>query len=65
MLNDDYLKLFDENRNLVPILSIEGDEEVTDSRRGKGVYSQLVDSMNLMKKNNIIFGASLTFTKGN
>ena len=65
MLNEDYLKLLDDNRNLVPILSIEGNEEVTDSRRGKGVYKQLVDSMGLMKKNNIIFGASLTFTKGN
>lgn len=65
MINDDYLKLFDKNRNLVPILSIEGDEEVTDSRRGEGVYSKLVDSMELMNKNNIIFGASLTFTKGN
>ena len=65
MLNDDYLKLFDNNRNLVPILSIEGDEKITDSRRGKGVYKKLVDSMELMKKNNIIFGASLTFTKGN
>lgn len=65
MLNDGYLKLFDDNRNLVPILSIEGDEEITDSRRGEGIYSQLVDSMELMKKKNIIFGASLTFTKGN
>ena len=65
LLNKDYLKLFDENRNLVPIFSIEGDEEVTDSRRGDGVYSQLLNSMDLMKRNNIIFGASLTFTKGN
>ena len=65
LLNKDYLKLFDENRNLVPIFSIEGDEEVTDSRRGDGVYSQLLTSMDLMKRNNIIFGASLTFTKGN
>lgn len=65
LLNDDYLKLLDENRNLVPILSIEGDEKVTDSRRGNGVYRQLMDSMNVMKKKNIIFGASLTFTKGN
>lgn len=65
MLNDDYLKLLDDNRNLVPILSIEGDEEVTDSRRGEGVYTQLVESMAAMRKNNIAFGASLTFTKGN
>lgn len=65
LLNDDYLKLFDDNRNLVPILSIEGDEEVTDSRRGKGVYNQLIESMKLMNDKNIIFGASLTFTKEN
>lgn len=65
MLNKDYLKLFDENRNLVPILSIEGNEESTDSRRGKGVYKQLIDSMDLMMKKNVIFGSSLTFTKNN
>ena len=65
LLSNDYLRLFDENRNLVPILSIEGDEEITDSRRGKGVYNSLLNSMDLMKRNNIIFGASLTFTKGN
>ena len=65
MLDDDYFKLLDDNRNLVPILSIEGSEEVTDSRRGKGVYSQLIESMKLMNKKNIIFGASLTFTKEN
>ncbi len=43
MLDEDYLKLLDKHRNIVPILSIEGDEEVTDSRRGEGVYSKLVD----------------------
>ncbi len=65
LLDDDYFKLLDDNRNLVPILSIEGGEAVTDSRRGKGVYSQLIESMKLMNKKNIIFGASLTFTKEN
>lgn len=65
LLDDDYLKLLDKNRNLVPILSIEGDEEITDSRRGNGIYRQLVNSMESMKKKNIIFGASITFTKDN
>lgn len=65
LLNEDYLRLFYENRNLVPIFSIEGDEEVTDSRRGKGVYNHLLNSMELMKRRNIIFGSSLTFTKEN
>ena len=65
MLDEDYYDLLDKNRNLVPVLSIEGNEDVTDFRRGKGVYRQLIDSMEYMKKNNIIFGASITFTKGN
>lgn len=65
MLNKDYLKLLDNNRNLIPILSIEGDEKITDLRRGYGVYAQVVDSMNRMQKKNMIFGASLTFTRGN
>lgn len=65
VLNKDYLKLFDDNRNLVPIISIEGNEEITDLRRGEGVYAKIVDSMELMSNNDIIFGASLTFTKGN
>lgn len=65
MIDDDTLKLFDDNRNLVPVLSIEGDEKTTDSRRGKGIYRQIIKSMEEMNKRNIIFGASLTFTKGN
>ena len=65
LLGDDYMKLLDNNRNLVPILSIEGEEEVTDSRRGQGVYGQLIESMKVMKSKNIIFGVSLTFTKEN
>lgn len=65
IINDDYLNLFDKNRNLVPIFSIEGDEKDTDSRRGDGVYNRLIMSMDLMRKNNLIFGASVTFTRGN
>ena len=65
LVNEDYLKLFDENRNLVPVLSIEGNEQATDSRRGDGVYKKLTDSMSMLNQKNIIFGASITFTKDN
>ena len=65
ILNKDYLSLFDKNRNLVPILSIEGDEATTDLRRGDGIYNLLMSSMDEMRKRDLIFGASLTFTKGN
>ncbi|WP_298501416.1 radical SAM protein [uncultured Methanobrevibacter sp.] len=65
MMDKSYLKLFDKNRNLVPVISIEGDENVTDSRRGEGVYEKVIDSMQTMKQKNIIFGASVTFTRAN
>ena len=65
IMNNDYLNLFDKNRNLVPILSIEGDEATTDLRRGDGVYNILTNSMEMMREKDLIFGASLTFTKGN
>lgn len=65
LMDDEYFKLFDENRNLVPVISIEGDRKITDLRRGEGVFNSLVNAMDLMKDKNIIFGASLTFTKNN
>lgn len=65
LLNTEYFNLFDKNRNLIPILSIEGGEKITDSRRGEGVYSQLIDTMKVMKKQDLIFGVSLTFTRWN
>ncbi|MDO5824779.1 MAG: radical SAM protein [Methanosphaera sp.] len=65
LLNEDYFNLLDENRNLVPILSLEGNEEITNSRRGRGIYNKIINSMDLMNNKDIIFGASITFTKGN
>lgn len=62
MLGDHYIKLFDQHRNLVPILSIEGNEETTDIRRGDGVYRQVLQAMERMKHNKILYGASVTVT---
>ena len=64
-INDQYLKLFDKSRNLVPILSIEGNKEITDARRGEGVYDKLIQTMDEFKKRGIIFGASVTVTTDN
>ncbi len=65
LIDDDYIKLFERNRNLVPIVSIEGDEGATDERRGEGVYEKLLTAMDELKKNDIIFGASITVTSKN
>ena len=61
----DYLKLFNRSRNLLPVLSIEGGEDNTDDRRGRGMYRQLQNTMELLHKDGILFGASVTVTKEN
>lgn len=62
---DKYLELFDKHRNLVPIISIEGDQNTTDTRRGEGVYDKVMDSMKKIKENDLIFGVSVTVTTEN
>ena len=65
LLNDEYIKLFDKKRNLVPVLSIEGRQEKTDERRGEGIYDSLQKAMERIRKNHLIFGASVTATSAN
>lgn len=65
MLDEEYIKVFDKYRNLVPILSIEGHENKTDDRRGVGVYGKLMKGMQLIQDNGLVFGASVTVTTEN
>ena len=64
-INDLYFDLFNKNRNLVPILSIEGNKETTDLRRGAGIYDKLINNMAELNKRGLVFGASVTVTKQN
>ncbi len=59
------LRLFDEHRNLVPVLSVEGGAAETGARRGEGVYERLLGSMAALKARGIPFGASVTVTRQN
>ncbi len=65
MLSGTPLSLFDQNRNLVPILSIEGDAAYTDARRGAGMYDTLMDAMERLSTRDILFGVSITVTREN
>lgn len=65
MFNSDYLKLFNENRNLIPMLSIEGDKSKTDIRRGKGVSKRVEYCMKRLKTLGIFYGVSITVTSKN
>ncbi|MBP3783715.1 MAG: radical SAM protein [Butyrivibrio sp.] len=62
---DKYFDMFDKNRNLVPIMSIEGKKEATDTRRGGGVYDKLVSNMDELNRRGLIYGASVTVTTEN
>lgn len=52
-------------KNLVTAFSVEGDERATDSRRGKGVYKNVIEVMNSMDKERSLFGSSITLTREN
>jgi len=64
-LDERYFDLFDRCRNLVPIMSIEGEREVTDARRGAGIYDKLIVNMDEFHRRGLIFGASVTVTTEN
>ncbi|MGN1165026.1 MAG: radical SAM/SPASM domain-containing protein [Lachnospiraceae bacterium] len=65
MIDEEGLKLLEKNRNLIPVLSIEGNENITDERRGEGIYKKLSETMNHFYDKGILFGASVTVTKNN
>ena len=64
-LTDRYFGLFDRCRNLVPVISIEGDRTLTDARRGEGVYGTVMDNMERLQKRGLLFGCSVTVTTEN
>ncbi len=64
-LGQQYFRLFDRCRNLIPVISIEGDQDLTDSRRGEGVYGKVMDNMEQLQKQGLLFGCSITVTTEN
>jgi MoaA/NifB/PqqE/SkfB family radical SAM enzyme len=65
LLNEGTLAVFAKTRNLVPVLSLEGQQMETDMRRGDGIYRLVEQRMEALKKKGIFFGTSLTLTRRN
>ena len=65
MLNSGSISYFKQHRNLVPILSIEGNKHYTDQRRGQGMYARVVRSMEQLQLTRRMFGMSVTLTREN
>lgn len=51
--------------NFFPALSIEGFEEETDLRRGKGTFRKVVQAMDILKANHLAFGFSCCYHSKN
>lgn len=52
-------------KNFIPGISIEGGEEETDARRGKGTYQKVLRAMRILKERKLVFGASCCYTSAN
>jgi MoaA/NifB/PqqE/SkfB family radical SAM enzyme len=64
-MDERYFELFDKCRNLIPIMSIEGEREITDARRGPGVYDRLIENMDELHRRGLVYGTSVTVTTQN
>ena len=51
--------------NFIPAISLEGFEEATDSRRGKGVYQKVVRAMEILHDHKLPYGISACYTSFN
>lgn len=65
MINEEYLSLFSAHRNLIPVISMEGEGIVTDARRGSGTYEKLIHIMKELQNIKILYGTSITVTSEN
>ena len=52
-------------KNFIPAISVEGFEEATDERRGKGTYQAVMNAMDLLLRKKLPFGVSCCYTSRN
>ncbi len=65
LINKDVATRLAELGNATPAISVEGYEEQTDYRRGKGVFKKIMEAMDNLREAGVIFGASITHTSVN
>ncbi len=65
VMDEEALRLLNRHRNLVPVVSLEGNEQTTDNRRGPGAHALIWRTINEMAAKKLLFGASVTVTKQN
>lgn len=65
LINDEIIRKLKARRNIVPVISIEGHSQQTDSRRGEGVFKKIGEILPKLSNDGIFFGVSFTVTRAN
>lgn len=65
LLDSRAVSFFQTHANIIPVISLEGDEDLTDARRGTGIHAATEKAMAALKEARSVFGASITVTAGN
>ncbi|MEN6409512.1 MAG: radical SAM protein [Anaerolineaceae bacterium] len=65
LIDDAMAKRLAELGNVTPAISVEGWRERTNERRGPGVFEQVLQSMERLRRAGVPFGISLTATRNN
>lgn len=65
LITDEIITRLRNQKNVIPVISIEGDETNTDSRRGPGVYDYIQGNLEKIKHSGIFYGLSFTVSRTN
>jgi MoaA/NifB/PqqE/SkfB family radical SAM enzyme len=65
LITDELARRMGELGNISPAISVEGFEDETDARRGKGVYKKILDAFERLRRHGVPFGISVTPTSEN
>jgi MoaA/NifB/PqqE/SkfB family radical SAM enzyme len=65
LFDDEIIKEVSKFPNFVSLLSVEGDEQMTDFRRGKGTFKKVIENLKIFEKKKIISGIAVTVTRSN
>lgn len=65
LLDDEKVDTLHRQKHVVPILSLEGNKDPTDSRRGSGTYDYVLKAMGKLRRARMFFGTSITLTHEN
>jgi MoaA/NifB/PqqE/SkfB family radical SAM enzyme len=65
LIDENAIAELNEHKNVIPIISLEGDKLQTDERRGNGIFDKTDYLMQKLNEKNTLWGVSITLTSQN